>query len=81
MGYHKNQLIAEQVEEADRIPAPKPATSHVAFPTRRSRKQASRIARHNYRKMNQRIILDAVVYVGIGFLAGITMGVLICAIL
>lgn len=31
MGYYKQQLIAEQVEVGDRVPAPKPATSHVAL--------------------------------------------------
>lgn len=31
MGYFKQQLIAEQVEIGDRLPAPKPASSHVAL--------------------------------------------------
>jgi len=31
MGYLKNQLIASQTEVGDRVPAPKPASSHVAF--------------------------------------------------
>ena len=31
MGYYKQQLIADQVEVGDRIPAPKPAASHVAL--------------------------------------------------
>jgi len=74
MGYFKNQLIAQQVEEADRIPAPKPASEHVAFPTRRSRTQARRIANHNIRKMNRRLLIDAIVYVAIGFVAGLTAG-------
>lgn len=42
MGYFKNEIIANQVEEADRMPAPRPATSHVAFPTRRLTRQAER---------------------------------------
>lgn len=40
MGYYKNQLIAEQVEVGDRVPQPKPASSHVAFPSRRLTRQA-----------------------------------------
>lgn len=40
MGYFKNQLIAEQVELGDRLPAPKPARSHVAWDTRRNALQA-----------------------------------------
>lgn len=31
MGYYKNLEIALQVEEPDRIPEPKPASSHVAY--------------------------------------------------
>lgn len=46
MGYFKNEIIANQVEEADRIPAPRPATSHVAFPSRRLTRQAQRGRRY-----------------------------------
>lgn len=42
MGAFKNQIIAGQVEVGDRIPAPRPATSHVAFPERRMRRQVER---------------------------------------
>jgi hypothetical protein len=31
LGYFKNELIAQQVEEADRIPAPIPASRHVSL--------------------------------------------------
>jgi hypothetical protein len=31
MGYYKNLEVAGQVEEADRVPPPKPASSHVAY--------------------------------------------------
>lgn len=31
MGYYKNLEIENQVEEADRVPAPKPASGHVAI--------------------------------------------------
>lgn len=31
MGYFKNELISQQVEVGDRVPAPKPATEHVAL--------------------------------------------------
>lgn len=33
MGYFKQQLISEQVEVGDRVPAPKPASEHVALQT------------------------------------------------
>ena len=39
MGGFKNQIIASQVEVGDRVPAPRPASSHVAFPERRLRRQ------------------------------------------
>ena len=46
MGYHKNEEIETQVEEADRVPAPKPAAVHVALQprpiTRKSIKQQQR---------------------------------------
>lgn len=31
MGYYKNRLIELQVEVGDRVPAPKPASEHVAL--------------------------------------------------
>lgn len=39
MGGFKNELIAAQVEVGDRVPSPRPASSHVAFPERRLRRQ------------------------------------------
>ena len=78
MGYYKNQLIASQVEVGDRIPAPKPATSHVAFPTRRSRVEAERISREKMRKLNRELLGTAVGYTTIGFALGIFLGVVIC---
>lgn len=43
MGYHKNLLIAEQIEVGDRIPDPKPATEHIAYPSRKIERQMSKI--------------------------------------
>jgi len=37
LGYFKNQLIAQQVEEADRIPTPIPASRHVSLQYRNKR--------------------------------------------
>jgi len=31
MGYYKQQLIAKQVEVGDRVPAPKPASTHIGW--------------------------------------------------
>jgi len=43
MGYFKNEIIANQVELGDRMPQPKPATSHIAL-TRRQTVDARRVA-------------------------------------
>ena len=57
MGYYKNQQIGQQVEVADRVPAPKPVTHHVAWPTvTYSPKAASRIVTHfPTRRLNRQI--------------------------
>lgn len=52
MGYFKNELIADQVEVGDRIPAPKPARMHVAYDTRRNARATAEWAskRSKYRR-------------------------------
>ena len=35
MGYFQNIEISEQVEEADRVPPPLPASKHIAYGTRK----------------------------------------------
>lgn len=77
MGYFKNQLIAEQVEVGDRVPAPRPATSHVAFPTRRQRIEAQRLIRENLEKQTRDLYVSAAVYFGIGVALGVFVGVMI----
>ncbi len=36
MGYYKQQQIASQTELPERVPAPRPASSHVSLTVRRS---------------------------------------------
>jgi hypothetical protein len=78
MGYHKNQLIAYQVEVGDRVPEPKPATRHVAFPNRRLRRNAERLNRQRMRDLNRQLIVQAAGYTLIGTALGIFVGVVIC---
>jgi hypothetical protein len=44
MGYHKNQLVASQVEVGDRVPPPKPWHSHASL-TRRSVRESEKLRR------------------------------------
>jgi hypothetical protein len=62
MGYFKQLEIADQVEIADRIPAPKPATTHVSYPTRRLYREIERATEQNRRNtcINKLITVFAV---------------------
>lgn len=71
MGYFKNELIAGQVEVGDRIPAPKPATSHVAFPERRLRRQMEQRVRRSVRADLRAVTLNSLMMFVLG---GITVG-------
>ena len=70
MGAFKNQLIAEQVEEADRVPAPKPATSHVAL-TRAQLKATRKASDQALRKTMREAVYLAV----LGFTVGAVFGI------
>ena len=65
MGYYKNLEIALQVEEPDRIPAPKAAREHLAYQYYNSRKTQLRIERLRNKEQRfetvERIVLVSVV--------------------
>ena len=67
MGYFKNELISEQVELGDRLPAPKPASDHVAEQSwQRSRQMSLRVERyHKWLRVRSLLIVGFV-----GFAAG-----------
>jgi len=76
MGFHKQQLIADQVELGDRVPAPKPAASHVAysssiaFPSRRLQRKARNESASRIKKMSRQLAINAIVYIAIGAVTG-----------
>lgn len=72
MGAFKNQLIAEQVEEADRVPAPKPATSHIALT--RAQLKAIRKASDQAVKKTMR---EAVYLMALSFTLGAVFGAVV----
>ena len=69
MGYFKNQLIADQVEEADRVPAPKPATSHVSL-TRAQARAIQRATDQQVKKTMREAYLLTLVAFGLGTVFG-----------
>lgn len=76
MGYHKNQLIAEQVELGDRVPAPRSAESHVSL-TRRQTVDARRIAAERmreYRRAERGLAISGGL---IGLALGICLGMIV----
>jgi len=75
MGYFKNQLIAEQVELGDRVPAPKPAWHHVAWDTRRGRLAWEAAGRRALRRAVGHWFAGGFFGILIGFIAGVMMGV------
>lgn len=72
MGAFKNQLIAEQVEEADRVPAPKPATSHVSL----TRAQARAIQRATDQQM-KKTMREAYLLTLVSFAIGAVFGAVV----
>jgi len=77
VGYFKNQLIAEQVELGDRVPAPKPATDHVAYPTRKTNRHWYDISQAQVKgregSYRQVVIGWSLIGASIGLAAGVVM--------
>lgn len=48
MGYHKNQLIAQDIEVGDRIPEPMPWTAHASLTRRQVRQTRKAFKRARY---------------------------------
>ena len=72
MGYHKQEEIAGQVEEADRVPRPRSAVEHaVFFPERRMR-------RHAEKQQHDKVLPWIVVmWAATMFMMGATLGIVL----
>lgn len=77
MGYFKNQELEQVIEVGDRIPAPKPAHKHIAYPTRRSIRAARNRATQWRVQTRRELIVDIIAYGGIGLVVGTILGVVI----
>ena len=76
MGYFKNQLIANQVELGDRIPAPKPATDHVAYGHGiLSRRFIRHLEREHNREHTARLMVAGAIALAVGIALGFAVGV------
>jgi hypothetical protein len=70
MGYYKNLEIALQVEEPDRIPAPRPAFTHPAFRYYDSRLVRGRIEK-NIRRAKREILIQRVALIALIVFLGV----------
>jgi len=78
MGYFKNQLIANQVELGDRIPEPKPATTHVALSRRQTvdARRAAAARMREYERVTRGLVMSGgLIGLILGVLGGIAIGV------
>lgn len=77
MGYFKNQLIAEQVELGDRVPAPRPAATHVAWNVGIvSRRWLRNVEREHRNYHRGRVATAVALATAAGIVAGFVVGVL-----
>jgi hypothetical protein len=70
MGYYKNEEIANQVEEPDRIPAPRPAYTHPAYRYYDSRVVQKRLEKNLRRAKREEALerfalIAAVIFIGV----------------
>lgn len=78
MGYFKNQLIANQVELGDRIPEPKPATTHVALNRRQTvdARRAAAARMREYERVTRGLVMSGgLIGLILGVIGGIALGV------
>lgn len=72
MGYYKNEEVAGQVEEADRVPQPRRAVNHaVFFPERRMRRHAEK------RAQDKALPWLVAMWAGTMFIMGMTLGIVL----
>jgi hypothetical protein len=69
LGYYKQQAIAAEVEAPDRVPSPRPASSHVTLQIRR---REMRKPSRDYTTIT--VIGAMTVFFGLGVVLGVTLG-------
>ena len=73
MGYYKQQEIAAQVEQADRVPPPRAGVTHaVFFPERRLRRSAER--RNREQAATALFVISFAIFT---FVSGVVLGVIL----
>ena len=77
MGYFKNQELEQVIEVGDRIPAPVPANQHIAYPTRRSIRDARNRATQWRVQTRRELIIGIITYSTIGLVVGTILGMVI----
>jgi predicted nucleic acid-binding Zn ribbon protein len=65
MGYYKNQEIANQVEEPDRLPEPIPAARHIANGHSLTRLERNRLERYRKRVRREDLIVRLILSLAI----------------
>lgn len=76
MGYFKNQIIANQVELGDRIPEPKPASSHVANMGLVSRRMLRDLQQEQTDAHRGKLFSGIALALAVGILIGFPLGVI-----
>lgn len=74
MGYYKNQELEQVIEVGDRVPQPVPANQHIAYPTRRSIREARNRATQWRVQTRRDLVLGIITYGGIGLVVGSIIG-------
>ena len=70
MGYYKQQLIAGQVEVGDRVPTPKPASTHIGW----NQRIPSPVTKTRYAYNTSVVLMFSVGFVA-GFASAAVLGV------
>lgn len=77
MGYYKNQELEQVIEVGDRIPQPVPANQHIAYPTRRSIREARHRATQWRVQTRRDLTIGILIYGSVGLVAGAILGAVI----
>lgn len=77
MGYYKNKELEQVIEVGDRVPAPKPAREHIAYPNRKSMREIRHRATQWRVQSRGQLLLDVIAYGVTGLVIGFILGAVI----